>query len=69
MDDMTKEQCQALHDQIKGLREGAVCPENASPLDRLAFFGLHFFEVVLAHQLAGYPADKPPPVGAGSDRG
>ena len=58
MDDLTKEQVKELHDVCSGLREGARVDNDASPLDRLAYFGLVFFEVMLADQLAKYPTDE-----------
>ena len=59
MDELTKDEAKALHDQIKGLRAGARCNDDASPLERLAYFALHFFELVLGKEVAKYGADGP----------
>jgi hypothetical protein len=61
VDDLTKEQVKELHDVCSGLREGARVDNDASPLDRLAYFGLVFFEVMLAQELAKYPAETSAP--------
>ena len=61
MDDLTKEQVHELHDVCSGLREGARVGNDASPLDRLAYFGLVFLELMLEQELAKYPDEVPAP--------
>jgi len=60
MDDLfTKDETRRLHEQVRGLRQGASCPDGASPLDRLAYFALHVLEVVFEKALAEFPPDPP----------